>query len=196
MKRVCMFVIAIALVLAGCGGGGGSSSVKGGHVNIVLWHGYTGTEATAMKTLTQEFNATHPNITVTEQFYGNSDYALQKVLAAIAGGKPPDISYLYGSWAANIATNPTTVNLTPYTNQFDWNDFWLAERHVATVNGRVIGIPALVDNLALVYNKRLFAQAHLAPPDVQLDVERLRERGDQVDQPIDEAVRMGVRERR
>jgi multiple sugar transport system substrate-binding protein len=58
------------------------------------------------------------------------------------------------------------VNLTPYVSQpsFGWNDFWRAERNVATVNGKVIGVPALVDNLALVYNKRLFAQAGLAPP--------------------------------
>jgi len=35
---------------------------------------------------------------------------------------------------------------------------------VATVNGKVIGIPALVDNLAVVYNKTLFAQAHLPLP--------------------------------
>ena len=30
---------------------------------------------------------------------------------------------------------------------------------MATVNGKVVGVPALVDNLALVYNKKLFAQA-------------------------------------
>jgi multiple sugar transport system substrate-binding protein len=35
---------------------------------------------------------------------------------------------------------------------------------VATVNGKVIGIPALVDNLAVVYNKTLFAKAGLQPP--------------------------------
>ncbi len=56
-----------------------------------------------------QFNASHPKIHVTAQFYGNSDYALQKVLTAIAGGKPPDISYLYGSWAANIAQSPKTL---------------------------------------------------------------------------------------
>jgi multiple sugar transport system substrate-binding protein len=169
MKRTCLWVIGIALVLGGCGGSSTSSpsgASKGGHVNIVIWHGYTMIEANTLNKLAKEFNATHPNITVTPQYYGNSDYALQKVLAAIAGGNPPDISYLYGSWAANIATSPGVVNLTPYVTQpsFAWNDFWPAERAVATVNGKVIGIPALVDNLALVYNKRLFTQAGLSPP--------------------------------
>jgi len=46
----------------------------------------------------------------------------------------------------------------------NWNDFWTGERDVATVNGKVIGVPALVDNLAVVYNKTLFAQAGLQPP--------------------------------
>ena len=47
---------------------------------------------------------------------------------------------------------------------FNWNDFWTVERQVATVNGKIVGIPALVDNLALVYNKKLFQQAHMAYP--------------------------------
>jgi multiple sugar transport system substrate-binding protein len=104
---------------------------------------------------------------VTAQSYGNSDYALQKVLAAIAGGKPPDISYLYGSWAPNIATNPGVVTLNKLIAgdpSFNWNDFYPAERQQATVDGKIVGVPALVDNLALVYNKKLFAQAGLSAP--------------------------------
>jgi multiple sugar transport system substrate-binding protein len=178
MKRICLLIVTSALIVAGCagssstGGGGSTASTSasgssGGHVNITLWHGYTDVEGTAIKAIAKEFNATHPNITVTPQFYGNSDYALQKVLAAIAGGKPPDISYLYGSWAANIATNPTTVNLAPYIEKdpsWNWNDFWQAARNVTTVNGKIIGVPALIDNLALVYNKKLFAQAGIPLP--------------------------------
>jgi multiple sugar transport system substrate-binding protein len=170
MKRFLVVLIATALALSACGGGGGGSgSGSGKHVKIVIWHGFTspGPEVTALKALTAEFNATHPNITVTPQFYGNSDYALQKVLAAIAGGNPPDISYLYGSWAANIATTPAVVpvnTLFAHDPSFNWNDFWPVEREVATVGNKVVGVPALVDNLALVYNKKLFAQAGLAPP--------------------------------
>ena len=168
MKTVTLILIAAALLVSGCGGSGSSSSSPGhGHVNIVMWEGYTETEAVAIKKLAAEFNATHPTITVAVQSYGNNDYALQKVLAAIAGGKPPDISYLYGSWGPNIATNPGVVSLNTLIAadpSFHWNDFWSVERQVATVKGRIVGVPALVDNLALVYNKKLFAQAGLSAP--------------------------------
>ena len=73
MKRVCLFVVAAALMLAACGGSsssssyggsaGGSGSSSKGHVNITLWHGYTDVEATSIKALVKQFNATHPNIT-------------------------------------------------------------------------------------------------------------------------------------
>ena len=158
----------IAALIAGCGGSssptGGSS---GGGTNITVWEGYTSAEATEIKALAQQFNATHHGITVTVQSDGNNDYALQKVLAAIAGGNPPDIAYLYGSWAANIATNPNVVtinHLIAADPSFHWQDFWPAARLAATVNGKIVGVPALIDNLALVYNKRLFARAHLATP--------------------------------
>jgi multiple sugar transport system substrate-binding protein len=180
MKRTVATVAAIgALVLAGCGGssnssgGSGSGTASGpptGHQTITFWEGYTGQEAKAIKVLAKEFNSTHSHTTVEVVNSGNSDYALQKVLAAIAGGKPPDISYLYGSWAPNIATNPKVVALNSLIESdpsFNWKDFWPSERAVATVNGKIIGVPALVDNLALVYNKKLFAQAGLAPPTPQ-----------------------------
>src|SRR6266566_4789757 len=79
-----------------------------------------------------------------------------------ASGSPPDIAYLYGSWAPNVAQIPQVVSLGKVVQRpgVNWNDFWVGERDVATVNGKVIGIPALVDNLAVVYNKTLFAQAH------------------------------------
>jgi multiple sugar transport system substrate-binding protein len=172
MKRPMLFLIvaiAAGVLVSGCGGSsaGNTKSSAGGHVNIVVWHGYTETEAVAFKKLVAQFNATHPSITVTAQSYGNSDYALQKVLAAIAGGKPPDVSYLYGSWAPNIATNPGVVTLNKLIASdasFNWNDFYPAERQQATVDGKIVGVPALVDNLALVYNKKLFAQAGLPAP--------------------------------
>ena len=151
-------------VLAGCGtdNGGGSGAAAG---PIQIWEGYTGAEAKAFARLVAEYQAQHPGQKVSALFVNNDD-TLQKVLTAVRGGSPPDIAYLYGSWAPNVAQIPQVANLTQVVQRagVDWNDFWPGERAVATVNGKVIGIPALVDNLAVVYNKALFAKAHLAVP--------------------------------
>jgi len=154
-------VVALVLVLAGCGTGssGGTSGA------ISIWEGYTGAEGKAFAHLLAQYHRQHPGVQVTSLFV-NNDNTLQKVLTAVRGGSAPDIAYLYGSWAPNVAQIPQVVTLTKVVAKpsVNWNDFWVGERDVATVNGRVIGIPALVDNLAVVYNKKLFAKAGLSDP--------------------------------
>jgi multiple sugar transport system substrate-binding protein len=157
-------VVASALVafgLAACGSGSAGTGSGG----LQIWEGYTGAEGKAFAHLLAEWNAAHPGEKVTSLFV-NNDNSLPKLLTAVKGGSQPDIAYVYGSWAPNIAQIPQVVNLSKVVQQpaVDWNDFWVGERDVATVHGKVIGIPALVDNLAVVYNKSLFAAAGLQPP--------------------------------
>ena len=155
---------ALALGLAACGtdsnsgGGGGGSTIS-------IWEGWTGAEAKTFAHLVTEYQNQNPGQKVSS-LYVNNDNTLQKVLTAVRGGSPPDIAYLYGSWAPNVAQIPQVVNLTKVVQRpgVNWNDFWVGERDVATVKGKVIGVPALVNNLAVVYNKTLFAKAHLTPP--------------------------------
>jgi multiple sugar transport system substrate-binding protein len=159
---------ATALAVAGCGtdaSGGGSSSSGSSSATIQIWEGWTGQEAKTFAHLVSEYEAQHPGQKV-QSLYVNNDDTLQKVLTAVKGGSPPDIAYLYGSWAPNVAQIPQVVDLTKVVQQagVNWNDFFTGERDVATVNGKVIGIPALVDNLAVVYNKKLFQQAGLPLP--------------------------------
>jgi multiple sugar transport system substrate-binding protein len=156
-------VAAAALTACGTDAGGGSTSAASGTIQV--WEGYTSVDAKAFAHLVAEYEAQHPGQKVSTLFVNNDD-TLQKVLTAVRGGSPPDIAYLYGSWAPNIAQIPQVVDLTQVVKRpgVDWNDFWTGERAVATVNGKVIGIPALVDNLAVVYNKELFAKAHLPLP--------------------------------
>ncbi len=151
----------VAFGLAACGSGSGGTSSSG----LQIWEGYTGAEGKAFAHLLGEWNAAHPSEKVTSLYVDNDD-SLPKLLTAVRGGSQPDIAYVYGSWAPNVAQIPQVVNLTKLVQQpgVNWTDFWVGERDVATVNGKVIGIPALVDNLAVVYNKTLFAKAGLQPP--------------------------------
>jgi multiple sugar transport system substrate-binding protein len=160
---LCALAVIGTSALAACGSGSGATA--GGGKSIQIWEGYTGAEAKAFAHLVAEYQATHPGVKVSSLFVTN-DNTLQKVQTAVAGGNPPDIAYLYGSWAPNVAKLSGVVTLTNVVKQagVKWNDFWVGERDVATVNGRVIGVPALVDNLAVVYNKTLFAKAHMPLP--------------------------------
>jgi multiple sugar transport system substrate-binding protein len=154
--------MSVALGLAACGSG---SAGTGNGKSISMWEGYTGAEAKEFTRLIAVYEKANPGVKV-NVLYVNNDTTLQKVLTAVRGGTPPDIAYLYGSWAPNVAQIPDVVTLTKVVQRpgVNWSDLWVGERDVATVKGRVIGIPALVDNLAVVYNKALFAKAHLAPP--------------------------------
>ncbi len=156
-------LLTLALVLAACGTGSGSSGSSSGAIQI--WEGYTSTEAKVFAHLLSEYQHIYPGQKVSSLFV-NNDNSLQKVLTAVRGGSPPDIAYLYGSWAPNVAQIPQVVNLSSAVRRpsVTWQDFWAGERAVTTVGPKVIGVPALVDNLAVVYNKTLFAKAGLAPP--------------------------------
>jgi multiple sugar transport system substrate-binding protein len=153
----------LSLTLVACGGGGGSAA--GGKPEIVVWNGYTDEQGKNFTALIDEYNQQHPDVQVT-QLVSDTDHVLQKILTSVRGNTPPDIAYMYGSWSTNIAKMSKVVDLTEEVKQsgWDWNDFYPALRDSATVGGKVIGVPALVDNLAIVYNKKLFDEAHVAPP--------------------------------
>jgi multiple sugar transport system substrate-binding protein len=163
-SRICLVAVgaALASVLAACGGGSGSDS---GVTQVVVWDGYTDVQAKAFTALIDEYNKENPDVHVT-QLVSSSDLALQKILTAVRGGTPPDVAYMFGSWAPNIAKIPQVVDMSSYVSQpsWHWKDFYQGEREAATVGDEVVGVPALVDNLAVVYNKKLFQEANLAPP--------------------------------
>jgi len=158
-------LVACALIAVGLGACGTGSGGSGSGKSISIWEGWTGAEQKEFTHLVAVYQKANPGVKV-NWLYVNNDNTLQKVLTAVRGGSTPDVAYLYGSWAPNVAKIPQVVNLTKVVAKpsVNWNDFWVGERDVATVNGKVIGIPALVDNLAVVYNKTLFAQAGLKPP--------------------------------
>jgi multiple sugar transport system substrate-binding protein len=173
--------VAVLLIAVACTGGsdnGGSSggstsgSTSGGQVELTMWMGYTppppanqSYEYNSIKRMVDDFEKQNPNVSINLQ-YVNSDYALQKVTVALQGDKAPDLSYQYGTNMPQLAQTPKVVDLTQKVQEpgFDWSDFFEGERTAATIDGKVLGVPALVDNLCVVYNKDLFQKAGVPTP--------------------------------
>lgn len=173
MKRIALAgIAALTLAAAGCTGSSGSGQGSSGAsptgtVTIQFWHAQTQVDATVMQRLVSAFNASHPHIVVQASSGGTSTGdLLPKVTTAIAAGTYPDIAYIYGSYAANIAQSGKTVDLASRIHEpgFNWNDFYPASRQIASPGGKVIGFPALIDNLSVIYNKKLFAAAGVPNP--------------------------------
>ncbi len=208
--RVSMVMLVFAVVAAACTSGGGNdqnngnSSGSSGPIKLTMWVGYTppppenqSFEYLSIDRMVKAFEAQNKDITIELQ-YVNSDNALQKATVAIQGNQQPDISYQYGTNMAQLAATPKIVDLTDRVNaaSYNWGDFYPGEQAVATVDGRVLGVPALVDNLAVVYNKDLFAKAGIPRTHRRLDLGRPAGRREGHHRPREQGVRAGVPRRR
>ncbi|MFI5054998.1 MAG: ABC transporter substrate-binding protein [Actinomycetota bacterium] len=173
-------IAAIALVAAACtsndsSSSSGAPSSGGAPIDITMWHGYgkvidnqgqTNYEAKSLNDLVDQYNAMNTGVHVTLDYIGSNDNAYQKLTVALQGGLQPDITYQYGTSMASLATAPSIMDLTDRVQDpgFNWDDFSAGARAAATVDGQVYGVPALIDNLAIVYNKDLFEAAGVDEP--------------------------------
>src|SRR5262249_34161238 len=165
MKRMALAgIAALTLAIAACGGSSGSSSTPTsgsnptGTVTIQWWHAHTPPQDKGMQQLANSFNASHPHIVVQANSGGvATGDLLAKVTTALAAGTAPDVAYIYGSYAANIAQSGKTVNLKSIVHSpgYNWNDFYPASQQIVSPGGKVIGFPALIDTLSVIHNNHL-----------------------------------------
>ena len=165
----------VGLALAGSGAlaacGSGSGADKGvaadGTVSITMWHGQADQGKATLDKLVADFQSKNPKIKVNASSGGVlADSMLQKITTALSSGQYPDIAYIFGPDIASVARSPKVAHLGKYTQEADlhWDDFYPAARDAVTVNGEARGFPALVDNLCVAYNKRVFSDAGMPEP--------------------------------
>ena len=174
ISRFAFLVAAAAatLVLAACGGGGGDSGSStatkksSGPVTITFWHGQNQIAGKVIKGLVDDFNRTHTDVKVDAEIGADADSLQAKMTAALAGGKYPDVVYIFGPNVANLARSPKALDLTEAVKAkaWNWDDFYPAARQAVTIDGKVRAIPSLIDSMAVVYNKKLFRQAGIPAP--------------------------------
>ena len=162
---------AAALMLTAACSSSSSSSAKAADPNkavtITVWTGQDVAPEKLLEGLAKQFHDAHPNVTVDiSPGAPTTDQLLPKLTAAFTSGTYPDISYNFGSWATQMQVSGRTLDITDKVKDpsVQWAEFPQAARQTATPNGHVIGFPAVVDNLALMYNKKLFQAAGLAEP--------------------------------
>jgi len=169
-------VLAIALAtLAACSSGStgsaGDTAVGAldpdADVTITWWTGQNAEAAELLSSLAREYEADHPNVTIEDSSGASTtEGLLTKLSSGFASDSYPDISYAYGSWATELGRSGKTLDITSNVAEpaVEWEAMPSSATATATVDGVVMGFPALVDNLGLIYNQDLFDAAGLDYP--------------------------------
>ncbi|MGW7414787.1 ABC transporter substrate-binding protein [Streptomyces sp. NPDC054863] len=160
-------LVAAGGAVTGCAAGTSDGVGGDGRVTIQMWHGQNDIAAKVLASLGAEFERTHPDIRVDMGGGVLADAMLQKITAALAAGSYPDIAYVFGSDLASVARSPQVVDLTGHVRQgpTPWRNYHAPAREAVTINGRVRAVPALLDTLAVVCNKKVFAEAGVDLPE-------------------------------
>ena len=166
MKKTTLIAAAIAAAVLATATSAGARPAADKPVEITFWHAQTDEAQVTIHKLVGQFNKTHPGIVVRDQLGSNGDSMVQKLQAVIGSDAYPDIAYVYGSDVPNVAQSSKVVDITDdiKATKYDWNSLYEAGRETATVKGKIVGFPAVIDNLAVVYNKKLLKAAGVAPP--------------------------------
>ena len=155
--------LAVVTLLALCVGSMAAAPAK---IKLTYWHFLGGQMGKRHETLVAEFNKANPDIEVESLYSGNAWTMRDKLLAAVAGKQPPDVSMIDQFWAAQLASTGAIIKMQTLIDGADGIDkadvnktAWMT----ATVDGEIWTMPYAMSNIVLYYNKDMFKAVGLDP---------------------------------
>lgn len=157
--KICLAVLAVALLAAGCGSGtGGQSNAP---VTLTIWKPFASSDD--LQPLISAYQQQHPNVHIV---YTKKDYTNYEsdLLNGLAAGSGPDIFSINNSWLPKyldkLAPAPDKVFLYK-----DYKDAFVdTVVRDFTQDNKIYGTALSVDSLALYYNKDILGSAGIATP--------------------------------
>jgi multiple sugar transport system substrate-binding protein len=163
-----------ALALAACAGpaasSSGSASPGGGVVDLTWQTMWSGNTLTLLNQMVSEFNATHPDIHVTESNIPSAT-GDAKLLSEIAAGDPPDVFTEWNPVLGEYAADGSIQSLAPYlTGTYAGLEKWMYPIALAggEYDGTLYALPMSMNSWALYYNKSMLKAAGIASPPATL----------------------------
>ncbi|MCB2295581.1 ABC transporter substrate-binding protein [Clostridium algoriphilum] len=171
-KRIISTILAVvvsASMLGGCGSktkqAGSTTNAKAEHVDITFWHGMGGDLGVALNKLVKDFNDSQTNITVTAQFQGDYDAALNKLKNSQLSNSGPDVMQTYDIGTRYMIDSKATVPVQDFIDKEKYDISSLEPNLLAyyTVDKKLNSMPFNSSTPILYYNKTAFKAAGLDP---------------------------------
>ena len=142
----------------------------------------SGTQKPALAKLVQEFEASHPGVTVKLLVQPNYGTLYTKTLAMVAAGNPPTIAQAYEGWAQRYADANAIVPLEPFIQGKNG----LSKQELASLwpplikdmklqDGKIWMLPFNKSDFVAFYNADWLDRAGLKPPKTWADFVKVAE---------------------
>ncbi|WP_314649057.1 extracellular solute-binding protein [uncultured Microbacterium sp.] len=160
--------IATALALTACSGSAGGNAaapsdgkvpeVDGAGEKITVWVMQNDYSAETLDAINAKFTElTGAEVSVQSQTW---DGITTKITTALATDTPPDVLDVGNTQIASYAANGGLLDLTPYQDDLAQDQTWLDGLvDPATVDGSLYGVPGFAGARAVIYNKKMWADA-------------------------------------
>jgi len=157
-----------AALMSACAGGGQQSQPALVQAPVDLtWTFWEGAAQMAFIDATAaEVERAHPKIKLTKTPLTVATYD-EKILAMVTGGTPPDVTGTLRFTSASWAVKGISTTLDQYLSRggFKESDYFPNAITPWRINGKLYALPREVDLHTLWYNRQLFEQAGVKPPD-------------------------------
>lgn len=159
---LCMLIVLPALFASG-------SSEESGKQRIEVFTRFSdGATKTYFDEVAASFMAENPDIEIVLSSANNANYK-QEINVRLASNSSPDIYFAWsGIYARNFVDGGRALDLTDYLMADDgewYNSFITNQFETFTFDGRIYGIPLMMDGKAFYYNQDIFDELGLEVPE-------------------------------
>ena len=164
-----------AMLLLGLLGMGGcwQRGATDGPVKLVFWHAWGGHEGKYLEQLVAEFNDTHADIQVQPAYFLIGD----KLMAAIAGGIPPDVATVWDWMLPTMGEAGCFVSLNDHLahSGIARDDYLPNIWEYGMFGDTKYGVPTALNVWMIFFNKELFREVGLDPGQPPSSIDELTE---------------------
>lgn len=142
-------------------------------VKIQYWHSHAEAQMAGVNYMIEEFQKKYPYITVEPVFQGGYDDLHKKLQAAVAAKDVPAVTNVEVASLPNFADSGVFQDLTELIkrDKVDVADFSQGMLNAYAFNGKQFGFPLIVSTSVMIYNKTLFNELGVEPPQTWDEIE-------------------------
>lgn len=128
-------------------------------VTITLWHGWQGEYYNNIKTIFDQYQTAHPNVTINlVEVPDLSD----KIVTAAPAGEGPDIVAFANDWIGRLSAADIIIPLDDYLDKAEYQATYLPTAIASqTYQGKIWGFPEAMEAITFIYNKKLISADQL-----------------------------------